>query len=123
VPLLWLLLPGVLSLAVGRLLSADLNGRGLPGSVARVNVAMALVNIALNLWWIPIWGAAGSAAATSISYGTAVILLGLRYRRVSGIGWRELLLLTRSERAELARAVARSPRGRPPDRAGREPNS
>ncbi|NIR61792.1 MAG: hypothetical protein GWO02_21060, partial [Gammaproteobacteria bacterium] len=55
----------VLSLSVGRLLSADLNGRGLPASVARVNVAMALVNIALNLWWIPIWGAAGSAAATS----------------------------------------------------------
>ncbi|MGD2152840.1 MAG: oligosaccharide flippase family protein, partial [Gemmatimonadales bacterium] len=51
VPLLWLLLPGILSLSVGRLLSADLNGRGLPGSVALVNVAMALVNVALNLWW------------------------------------------------------------------------
>jgi O-antigen/teichoic acid export membrane protein len=123
VPLLWLLLPGVLSLSIGRLLSADLNGRGLPGSVARVNIAMALVNIALNLWWIPIWGAAGSAAASSISYSAAVILLGRRYMRASGVGWSELLVLTPSERGELARLILHTARGRSPDRSGREPTS
>lgn len=117
VPLLWLLLPGVLSLSVGRLLSADLNGRGLPGSVARVNVAMALVNIALNLWWIPIWGAAGSAAATSVSYTAAVILLSRRYVRESGAGWRELLFLTRSELRDLLQLITRR------SRTGREPTS
>jgi O-antigen/teichoic acid export membrane protein len=123
VSLLWLLLPGVLSLSVGRLLSADLNGRGLPGSVARINIAMALVNMALNLWWIPIWGAAGSAAASSISYSAAAILLGRRYMRVSGVRWSELLVLTRSERSELARLVLRTARGRSKDRSGREPTS
>ncbi len=123
VPLLWLLLPGVVSLSVGRLLSADLNGRGLPGSVARVNVAMALVNIALNLWWIPIWGAAGSAAATSISYSAAVILLGRRYVRESAAGWRDLLVLTRSERADLARLILRAAGRRSTGRTDREPTS
>jgi O-antigen/teichoic acid export membrane protein len=123
VPLLWLLLPGVLSLSVGRLLSADLNGRGLPGSVARVNVAMALVNIALNLWWIPIWGAAGSAAATSVSYTAAVILLSRRYVRESAVGWREMLVLTRPELRELMRLISLKSRTRSADRTGREPTS
>lgn len=123
VPLLWLLLPGVLSLSVGRLLSADLNGRGLPGSVARINIAMALVNMALNLWWIPIWGAAGSAAASSISYSAAVFLFGRRYTQVSGARWRELLVLTRSECGELARLIRRTARGRSTDRGAQEPSS
>jgi O-antigen/teichoic acid export membrane protein len=121
VPLVWLLLPGVASLSVGRLLSADLSGRGLPGSVARVNVVMALLNIALNLWWIPIWGAAGAAAATSISYTGAVILLGRRYMRESAVGWSDLLVLTRSERGELVRLFLQTLRGRSADRTGREP--
>jgi O-antigen/teichoic acid export membrane protein len=101
--LLWLLLPGVVSLSVGRVLSADLGGRGLPGTLVMANGSMAIVNLVLNLWWIPIWGAAGAAAATSISYTAAVYLLGRRYRRESGVGWRELL---RFDRAELAGAVA-----------------
>jgi O-antigen/teichoic acid export membrane protein len=121
VPLLWLLLPGVLSLSVGRLLSADLNGRGLPGSVARINIAMALVNMALNLWWIPIWGAAGSAAASSISYSAAVFLFGRRYTQVSGARWSELIVLTRSERGELARLIRRTVRGRSAGRGVQEP--
>jgi len=123
VPLLWLLLPGISSLSLGRLLSADLNGRGLPGSVARVNVAMALVNIGLNLWWIPIWGAAGSAAATSISYSAAVVLLGRRYVRASGVRWRELFVLTRAERGRLARLIFRGAGRRSTERSGREPGS
>ena len=110
---LWLLLPGLVSLAVGRVLSADLNGRGLPGSVARANGSMAVVNIALNLWWIPIWGAAGAAAATSVSYTAAVLLLGRRYRRESGAGWGELLLLTRADRTRLSESLARYARRRP----------
>jgi O-antigen/teichoic acid export membrane protein len=109
---LWLLLPGVVSLGVGRVLSADLNGRGLPGSVARANASMAVVNVGLNLWWIPIWGAAAAAAATSISYSLAVVLLGRRYRRETGVAWAEFLLLTRSDRAALAAALSRRLRRR-----------
>lgn len=111
VPMLWLLLPGVVSLAVGRLLSADLNGRGLPGVSARVNVVMALVNIALNAWWIPRFGAAGAAAATSVSYTAAVFLLGRRYRREADVAWSELLWLARDERRRLAARLFALARG------------
>lgn len=103
---LWLLLPGVASLAVGRVISSDLNGRGLPGIVARANAVALIANVALNLWWIPIWGAAGAAAATSISYTSAVYLMGRRYCRETGATWGELLLLTRGDRGQLLRHLA-----------------
>ena len=32
-------------------------------------VAAALLNIALNVAWVPLWGIVGSAAATLVSYG------------------------------------------------------
>lgn len=102
---LWLLLPGVVSLAVGRVVSADLSGRGLPGVVARANVSMAVLNIALNLWWIPIWGLAGAASATSVSYTAAVFVLAQRYRRASGASWGELLVFRPADWAELTSAL------------------
>jgi O-antigen/teichoic acid export membrane protein len=117
--LLWLLLPGVISLSVGRVLSADLNGRRMPGVVAKVNCSMAVLNLALNLWWIPIFGAAGAAAATSISYTAAVYLLGRRFCRVSGATWPELVWLTEEDREQLAKTVRMLlQRDRSPDKAG-----
>ena len=102
---LWLLIPGVVSLAVGRLLSADLNGRGLPGTVARANVSMAVANVALNLWWIPIWGIMGAAAATSLSYSATVLLLARHYTRVSGVGWMELVRFDKGDLRALSRRI------------------
>ncbi len=102
---LWLLLPGVISLSIGRVLSADFNGRRMPGVVARMNGSMLVLNLALNIWWIPIWGAAGAAAATSISYTAAVFLLGRRYCRLSGAAWRELLWLTREDRTRIGSSM------------------
>lgn len=109
---LWLLLPGVVSLAMGRVLSADLNGRGLPGDVARANASMAVLNLLLNLWWIPLWGIAGAALATSISYSAAVLLLARRYVRVAEVGWSELLRFRREDWGDLRRAAAALGAGR-----------
>ena len=103
---LWLLLPGIVSLAVSRLLSADLNGRGMPGVVARANAGMAVLNIALNLWWIPLWGVMGAAAATSVSYSATVILLTRRYVLTTGVPVSELVRFTREDRRELLRAAS-----------------
>ncbi len=102
---LWLLIPGVVSLSVGRLLSADLNGRGLPGTVARANLSMAVANVALNLWWIPIWGIMGAAAATSLSYSAAVLLLARRYTRVSNVGWMELVRFDKGDLRAISRRI------------------
>ncbi len=111
---LWLLLPGVVSLAMGRVLSADLNGRGLPGVVARANASMAVLNLLLNLWWIPLWGIAGAAVATSISYSAAVMLLARRYVRLAEVRWSELFRFTRDDWGGLKRAAGALGGGRTP---------
>jgi O-antigen/teichoic acid export membrane protein len=45
------------------------------------------VNIVLNLYAIPRWGAAGSAWATNISYTLAAILLFLAFRPTRLMAW------------------------------------
>ena len=47
----------------------------------------AAVNIVLNLYTIPRWGAAGSAWATNISYTLAAILLFLVFRGTRSLAW------------------------------------
>jgi O-antigen/teichoic acid export membrane protein len=47
----------------------------------------AAVNVVLNLYWIPRWGAVGSAWATNISYAFAGILLFLVFPRARPLAW------------------------------------
>ncbi len=99
-PLL-ILLPGVAALSVGRVLSADLNARGKPGVVAGVNLLLALVNIGLNLWWIPILGVSGAALATTTSYTLAVLILAWVFVRLAGARYRDVLIPSREDAARV----------------------
>ena len=47
----------------------------------------AAVNIVLNLWWIPVWGIYGAAAATFISYFVMFSVRALHTRRFVKIKW------------------------------------
>lgn len=50
-----------------------------------ITAVSALLNIGLNLWWIPLWGAFGSAWATMVAYAMTLIiayLLGRRWQKV-----------------------------------------
>src|SRR4030095_7184785 len=52
---------------------------------AAVSIFGAIVTIALNFWWIPIWGYSGSSWVTLITYGSMMVvsyILGQRYYRV-----------------------------------------
>lgn len=54
------------------------------------------INIALNLWWIPLYGPMGAAAATVCSYGIAGILLNALHpatRPILGMEIRSLMLM------------------------------
>lgn len=56
------------------------------GLVLAAAVATALVNIALNFWFIPMWGARGAATATAIAF---FLMLVLR-TETSAWGWQRL---------------------------------
>ncbi|MET2847617.1 flippase [Vibrio owensii] len=43
--------------------------------------AGAIMNLVLNLWWIPLWGGQGAAMATLVSYATASFFALLPFRK------------------------------------------
>lgn len=88
---LWLLLPGTIALAVGKVAAADLAGRQRPeiGSLAAI-VSMA-ATVVLDFLLIPPFGFRGAAIASSVGYTLATVLCVLMLKSVSQIRLRDLL--------------------------------
>jgi O-antigen/teichoic acid export membrane protein len=88
-----MLLPGVVSLSFARVLTSDLAGRGRPefGSFAAF-VSLA-TNIPLNLVLIPKWGICGAAAASSLAYCLATVVVLTAFSRLTKIAWSDVLLM------------------------------
>jgi O-antigen/teichoic acid export membrane protein len=78
------LLPGIVMLAVGKVLSNDLAGRGRPEFGSWSAGAALVGTIAFDFLLIPRWGFMGAAAASSISYSVSAIVLVVCYARVTG---------------------------------------
>jgi O-antigen/teichoic acid export membrane protein len=92
-----LILPGVVLYSVVAILSRYIVGRGRPGTGTILLLIGLLANVVCNLVLIPRYGILGAAASSSISYGlTAVITLAV-FLKMSGRGWRETLVLRRSD--------------------------
>ncbi len=93
VGLLALLLPGVLLFGGASALSAYFtNHAGTPAVPARVAAMSLLINGALALTWVPLWGMAGAALAASVSYAVCVGALVWRFVRHAGLPLSALLL-------------------------------
>ena len=79
------LLPGSICWAIFSLLSADLEGRGLPWKASTISMATAATTILLDMILIPSSGALGAALASTISYALAMLLAVILYRRITGV--------------------------------------
>jgi O-antigen/teichoic acid export membrane protein len=99
-----LILPGIVAYSVVAILSRYIVGRGRPGTGTIILVVGLGANVACNLVLIPRFGINGAAASSSISYIiTAIITLAV-FRRLSGRGVLETLVLRRSDLDALGRA-------------------
>jgi O-antigen/teichoic acid export membrane protein len=87
---LQLLLPGVVCLVAFKILYGNLAGRGRPNISLWVTIPALLLNILLNIYLLPRYGARGASVASSISYSLAFIGMMLLYCNVTGIPLREL---------------------------------
>lgn len=89
---LMLLLPGILSAGLARVVSSDLLARGYP----RINMWAGLValvsNVALNIVLIPRMGVGGAALATTVSYSVHALVLISVFVRITGVTPGALLL-------------------------------
>ena len=99
-----LILPGIVAYSVVAILSRYIVGRGRPGTGTIILVIGLGANVACNLVLIPRFGINGAAASSSISYIlTAVITLAV-FRRLSGRGVVETLVVRRGDLDALGRA-------------------
>lgn len=101
VPVVWWLLPGVVALSLGKVISADLAGRGKPG-LSSIFAAVALfVTVTLDLFLIPRMGIQGAALASSVAYCVDSALLAFALKRHLKVSWKSLLVPSYAELASL----------------------
>ena len=86
------LLPGIVALSASRLIANDIAARGKPVLNTYTALGTLIVNIILNVLWIPTYGIMGAAGASSLSYMMALIAHLEIYRRLSGNNWRIILI-------------------------------
>jgi O-antigen/teichoic acid export membrane protein len=91
------ILPGIWAMLIFKILYGDLAGRGRPEAALWVFSFAAVINIALNIWWDPLFGAIGSAWASTVSYTFGGIIFGIVYARLSNLTLRELFVIQRDD--------------------------
>lgn len=92
-----ILLPGIVSLSLSKVLSSYISGLGRPGSATiAATIAMA-VNLGCNLWLIPFAGIAGAAAASLVSYSVHAAIMVVFASRVSGLPITDFVVPRRAE--------------------------
>jgi len=88
----FVLLPGVLLLGIGKILSSAIAGRGHPRYTLYVAAVSMPLTLGLYFWLIPYYDEWGAAVASSVSYGLSALLALVFFRRVTRIGVREALV-------------------------------
>lgn len=86
------LLPGIVAFAPGVVLAGDFIGRGRPHWNTQASVLTVVLNVAAALLLIPDHGAVGAAWASSLAYACGSVVMLWRFRRVTGMSLRGLVL-------------------------------
>lgn len=82
-----ILLVGIVALSASRVLANDVAGRGRPILNTYVGASALMTNVALNLIWIPRYGIAGAAWASTLSYSVTLLARIYLYCQLSGNSW------------------------------------
>jgi O-antigen/teichoic acid export membrane protein len=104
-PAFLVILPGVMALAVSKVLASYVSGLGMPLPVAAAAVASLIVNLVANLLFIPLYGIIGASISSVVSYGLHTTILVAIACRLSRLGPGAYLVPTRAEVARLVTGV------------------
>lgn len=102
-PALLILLPGVISLSLSKILTSYVSGRGRPAPVSVAAVAALTINVTANLILIPSLGIVGAAVASLISYTSHATIMLAVASRMAG---QSAISLVLPGRAEVKRLIA-----------------
>lgn len=97
VPVIWWILPGTVAFALGKVIAADLTGRGLNIHLPISALVGFALTLFLDLYLIPRMGIQGAALASSSAYFAAAAYLFVVIRRELKASWRMLLMPSREE--------------------------
>jgi O-antigen/teichoic acid export membrane protein len=97
VSVLNILLPGVLLLTFFKVINMDLAGKGKPWVAVIAMTPALVINIVLNVFWIPKYGADGASLASTISYSIASVLFLILYSKETGIPVKSIIRYRRSD--------------------------
>lgn len=89
-PLVWML-PGLVATGFGSVLNTKLAGQGYPPVTIWAPAVALAAKVALCVALIPIHGLRGAALATTVAYLLWAAIITVRYRRISGAAWGDLL--------------------------------
>ena len=91
------LLLGVLFLSLFKILNQDLAGKGKPWVSMKAMIPGLLVNVLLNYFFIPSYGAIGASVASTIRGSVAILLFIHFYSKELGIPVKEILTYKKSD--------------------------
>ncbi|MBI3780862.1 MAG: polysaccharide biosynthesis C-terminal domain-containing protein [candidate division NC10 bacterium] len=111
IPALLALLPGVVCYSVQRVCGAYLLRLNHPLRMSGILGGAVILNIALNLVWIPRWGIVGAALASTASYALSAALFLTWAVRVSGLRLWEAIAWVPEDTRTLRRALKIGPWG------------
>jgi len=107
-----LLLPGIFSLSIARILGSDLTGRGFPEYSSLATGISLVLTIILDLLLIPRFGINGAAVASSIAYTVSAVIVLAIFRKKSGVKISQILIVRVSDIVIYKRMFALFKRGR-----------
>ena len=81
---LLILLPGVLLLGIESVMVQHFNAQGLPFTIPLFWIICVLVNVVLNLIFIPRFGAIGAAVISTVTYALIFVLVATYFRTKTG---------------------------------------
>lgn len=97
VRLLQYILPGILFISVYRIISSRLAGMGLPHISIYVFVPTLVINVVVNYWLIPVYGAMGAVIATNVSYILGSVAYLIVYSKIVHMKIFEILRYKKSD--------------------------
>lgn len=97
IPIIRTILPGILFFVILKILNSQFVGTGKPQLTLIALLPSLLINIVLNILFIPSYGGTGAALATNISYFSASLFLLLVYSRTFQTGLVDIFRYRRSD--------------------------
>jgi O-antigen/teichoic acid export membrane protein len=100
-----LLLPGILSLSISKVLGSDLIGRGFPQYSTIAAGASFIATVILDLLLIPLMGINGAALASSIAYSINAFIIVYLFKKTSNVPLIEIFLCKKDDFQEYFRII------------------